>query len=76
MRALKFVLPLLLLGSGLAACESDSRSGYTQGTGYPPGYYAYEPSRACDTYPQGYSNNDWLNHKSNSAYWDQRNAGC
>jgi hypothetical protein len=75
MRALKIVLPLLLLGAGLAACESDYRSGYAQNPNNPPGYYSYEPSRSYDTYPHAYSNNDWFNHKGNSAYWEERNEG-
>lgn len=71
MRALKLVLPLLLVGGALAGC-SDYRSGYAYGVGDRPGYYSYEPSRGYHTYSQSHSDNDWFNHRGNSSYWTQR----
>jgi hypothetical protein len=77
MRSFKLMLPLALIGAGLAACSSDSRSGYTQSSNATVDYYQGSGTSGCSPdYTQAYSANDWLNHKSNSYYWQKRNAGC
>ena len=75
MRCFKMMLPLALVGAGLAACSSGN--GYSQSSNATDDYYQGSGSTDCSPdYTQAYSANDWLNHKSNSAYWQKRNAAC
>jgi hypothetical protein len=47
-RAISLIISLLLLGAGIAACESDDRSGNANGSGY----YSDQPQPSTDTKPR------------------------